>query len=349
MLPGSRDLHLLSFLKRLTTTVNRITSGNETKNNVSQLRCATVRQTFSVITPASTDMTSFTGKVSELLSCPYKSNNTQKHLNRALLHSSCNATGHLYLTKQNTAVNQIIPYEHEVYPNFRMNKALHNFLPEVFPWSERRLGRCAVVGSGGILKNSNCGRQIDSADYVIRCNMAPINNSDVGLKSDLVTINPSQILRGYRNAQKKPGPLKQRVSVYGNASLLMPAFATPLNTQASIIALKALWPPSPKLQVVFFSSSYLKALNRFWKDRGITEKRLSTGFMLINVALELCDHVDIYGFWPFGINLEKQKILHHYYDNNIPRVSLHYMPEEFLRLLQLHSQGALTLHLLPCS
>ncbi|KAL0148103.1 hypothetical protein M9458_056573, partial [Cirrhinus mrigala] len=150
------------------------------------------------------------------------------------------------------------------------------------------------------------------------------------------------------NKQKNPGPLMRRVLVYGNASLLMPAFASPLNTRASIITLKALWPPSPQLRVVFFSSSYLKALDHFWKGHGLKEKRLSTGFMLINVALELCDHVDVYGFWPFSVNLEKQRIPHHYFDNNIPRVSLHYMPEEFLRLLQLHSKGALTLHLQPC-
>ncbi|KAI2650002.1 Alpha-2,8-sialyltransferase 8E [Labeo rohita] len=175
------------------------------RNYFSQLRCATVRQTFSVVTPASinftTNMTSFSGKVSELLSCPYKSDITQKQLNRAL-RSCCNATGYLYLTKRNTAVHQIIPYESDVYPNYTMNEALYNMLPESttlfrsFPWSEHRLGRCAVVGSGGILKNSNCGRETDSADYVIRFNMAPINNSDVGLKTDLITINPSQILRG---------------------------------------------------------------------------------------------------------------------------------------------------------
>ncbi|KAL0148117.1 hypothetical protein M9458_056587, partial [Cirrhinus mrigala] len=99
----------------------------------------------------------------------------------------------------------------------------------------------------------------------------------------------------------------------------MPAFATPLNTRASITALKALWPPSPQLRVIFFSSSYLKALDRLWKGRGLKEKRLSTGFMLINVALELCDHVDVYGFWPFSVNLEKQRIPHHYFDNKIPR------------------------------
>ncbi|RXN17903.1 alpha-2,8-sialyltransferase 8E-like protein [Labeo rohita] len=67
-------------------------------------------------------------------------------------------------------------------------------LPEDFPWSSRgHLGRCAVVGNGGILKNSSCGREIDSADFIIRLNLAPINDSDVGLKADLVTINPSQL------------------------------------------------------------------------------------------------------------------------------------------------------------
>ncbi|KAF4097004.1 alpha-2,8-sialyltransferase 8E-like [Onychostoma macrolepis] len=324
-------------------------SGDETRNDVSQLRCTKVRQTFSVYTPAITDMMSFSEKVSELLSCPYKSNIIQKELNRALLRSCCNATDYLYLTKQNTAVHQKLPYESDVYPNYTMNEALHNLLPEAFPWSERRLGRCAVVGSGGILKNSNCGREIDSADYVIRFNMAPINNSDVGLKTDLITVNPSQILRGYRNAQKKPGPLMQRVSVYGNASLIMPAFASPLNTRTSISTLKALWPPSPQLRVVFFSSSYLKALDHFWKDHGLKGRRLSTGFMLINSALELCDHVHVYGFWPFDINLEKQTVPHHYFDNIGPKVGIHSMPEEFLRLLQFHSQGALTLHLQPCS
>ncbi|XP_077060750.1 alpha-2,8-sialyltransferase 8E-like [Siphateles boraxobius] len=294
-------------------------------------------------------MTSFSEKVSELLTCPYKSNITQKELNRVLLRFYCNASGHLYLTKQNTAVHQIIPYESDVYPNYTMNEALHNMLPEAFPWRERCLGRCAVVGSGGILKNSNCGREIDSADYVIRFNLAPVNDSDVGLKTDLITVNPSQIRRGYRNAQKQPGPLKRRVSVYGDASLIMPAFASPLNTRLSVSTLKALWPPNPEMRVVFFSTSYLKKLDRLWKGRGLIGRRLSTGFMLINVALELCDHVDVYGFWPFDINLEKQIVPHHYFDNIGPKIGIHSMPEEFLRLLQLHSQGVLTLHLRPCS
>ncbi|KAL1249446.1 hypothetical protein QQF64_020451 [Cirrhinus molitorella] len=183
---------------------------------------------------------------------------------------------------------------------------------------------------------------------LIRSNLAPINDSDVGLKTDLVTINPSQLSVDYKNMDVNPGPLVQRVSVYGNASIIIPAFAYRECTAVSIKTLQVLWPVRPQQPVVFFSPYYLKSLDNFWKERGLKEKRLSTGFMLVNMALELCDDVHLYGFWPFDINLKQQTLQHHYYDNKPPKRSIHNMPEEFVQLLQLHSQGALTLHLQPC-
>ncbi len=50
---------------------------------------------------------------------------------------------------------------------------------------------CAVVGNGGILLNSNCGRDIDSHDFVIRANLKPIQNftRDVGTKCNLTAFN----------------------------------------------------------------------------------------------------------------------------------------------------------------
>ncbi|KAA0706470.1 Alpha-2,8-sialyltransferase 8E [Triplophysa tibetana] len=75
----------------------------------------------------------------------------------------------------------------------KIDEKLHNMFPEDLPWTSGSLGHCAVVGSGGILQNSSCGPEIDSADFVIRFNLAPINESDVGVKTNLVTINPSQI------------------------------------------------------------------------------------------------------------------------------------------------------------
>ncbi|ROL01480.1 Alpha-2,8-sialyltransferase 8F [Anabarilius grahami] len=215
------------------------------------------------------------------------------------------------------------------------------------PWSGRRLGQCAVVGSGGILKNSSCGREIESADFVIRFNLAAVNDSDVGMRTDLITVNPSQLR--YKNLEKNPDPLVERVSVYGNATLIIPAFAYTICTSASIKTLKVLQPIRPQQPVVFFSPSYLRMLDRFWKGRGLREERLSTGFMLISAALELCENVHVYGFWPFGSDLQERPVPYHYYDQLKPHPYVHKMPEEFVRLLQLHSQGALTLHLQPCS
>ncbi|XP_056089269.1 alpha-2,8-sialyltransferase 8E isoform X1 [Rhinichthys klamathensis goyatoka] len=313
-----------------------------------KLRCAKLRRKFTVLKPAkSIELKSFTQELSDYMSCPYKSNQTERELNRIQLQFCCNATGSFILTQRNTAINQSIPYETSKTKTYKMNAALHRMLPEDFPWSGRRLGRCAVVGSGGILKNSSCGHEIDNADFVIRFNLATVNDSDVGLKTDLITINPSQLR--YKNLQKNPDPLVERVSVYGNASLIIPAFAYTFCTSASIKALKVLQPIRPQQPVVFFSPSYLRTLDRFWKGRGLRVVRLSTGFLLISTALELCEHVHVYGFWPFGTDLQEQPIPYHYYDLSRPNTHMHKMPEEFVRLLQLHSQGALTLHLQPCS
>ncbi|RXN38124.1 alpha-2,8-sialyltransferase 8E-like protein [Labeo rohita] len=299
-----------------------------------RLHCAKLRRKFSGITSAKRlNMKSFTQELNDFLNCPYKPNKTKQELNRMRLQYCCNATGSLYFTKRNTAVNQTIPYETSI----------------DFPWSGRRLGRCAVVGSGGILKNSSCGREIDSADYVIRFNLAYVNDSDVGLKTDLITINPTQIQREFKNLKKNPDPLVKRVSVYGNASLAMPAFAYTFCTALSVSVLKVLHPVRPQQPVVFFNPTYLRTLDRFWKSRGLKEVRLSSGFILISTALELCENVHVYGFWPFGNDLQDNPVPYHYYDQLSPHRYMHAMPEEFVRLLQLHSKGALTLHLQPCS
>ncbi|KAK2886069.1 hypothetical protein Q8A67_016906 [Cirrhinus molitorella] len=315
-----------------------------------RLRCTNLRRKFSNITSAKRlNMKIFTQELDDFLNCSYNLNMTEQEINRLRLQFCCNATGSIFLTKRNTAVNQTIPYETSIKHTYTMNPAIHSMLPEDIPWSGRRLGRCAVVGSSGILKNSSCGCEIDRADFVIRFNLAYINGSDVGLKTDLITINPSQIQREYNNMEKNPDPLVERVSVYGNASLAIPAFAYTFCTGLSIRALKVLHPVRPQQPVVFFSPEYLRTLDRFWKGRGLKEFRLSSGFMLISTALELCESVHVYGFWPFGTDLQDNPVPYHYYDKLSSHTYMHSMPEEFVRLLQLHSQGALTLHLQPCS
>uniref|UniRef100_A0A8C4SBH6 ST8 alpha-N-acetyl-neuraminide alpha-2,8-sialyltransferase 7.1 n=1 Tax=Erpetoichthys calabaricus TaxID=27687 RepID=A0A8C4SBH6_ERPCA len=211
------------------------------------------------------------------------------------------------------------------------------------PLWNQTLGHCAVVGNGGILNNSRCGQQIDKVDFVIRLNLPPLNNeNDVGKKTSLVTANPT-ILRSYTRKS-----FAKMMEVYGQAVVLMPAFSYVSCTEPSFRAYFTL--KDFNLQnVTFFHPEYLLRLNNYWKSKGLLAQRLSSGMMLVSIALELCSKVTLYGFWPFSSSLNGKPILHHYYDNVGPKQGVHKMSEEFLLYMQMHSKGLLQLKIGMCS
>ncbi|XP_041757960.2 alpha-2,8-sialyltransferase 8E-like isoform X1 [Coregonus clupeaformis] len=296
------------------------------------------------------DIRLFSQEVRELMDCPWRLNLTHRELHRTELWSCCNASERLMVTRQNTNQNQSLTYDAERWRKRKVDQALWEMLPQTVPWRKGSLSRCAVVGSGGILQNSSCGAEIDNADYVIRFNLAPINKScDVGVKTDLITANPSQIIKGYPNLQRNPGPMADRLSVYGHAHLLLPAFSFGYGTTSCFNVYHALRKARPQQEVVFFHPDYLFELGRFWRRHRQRAPRISTGLMLTSTALEICEQVHLYGFWPFPLDLSQNTLPHHYYDNVGPSRNMHAMPEEFLLLLQLHSQGALQLHVGPCT
>ncbi|XP_036404275.1 alpha-2,8-sialyltransferase 8F-like isoform X1 [Megalops cyprinoides] len=316
-----------------------------------RMRCAKLTENFFSRSASKIDLKSISESVRELMSCPQKVNVTQRERYRLELKACCNASGDMILTQENTHLGQKIIYETDRKKTRLVDKSVFNMLPESIPWrNQSKFRHCSVVGNGGILKNSSCGAQIDSADFIIRMNLAPINNSvDVGVKTNLITINPSQIRVGYPNLKKSPEPLADRVSAYGNAPLLLSAFTYTFCTELSFQVHRALRSLRPQQKVVFFNPEYLLQLDRYWKQhRGLKEIRLTTGLMLASVGLELCDEVDLYGFWPFGVDLLQRPLSHHYYDNMGPSKRMHAMPKEFLQLLRMHSQGVIRMHLGAC-
>nr|XP_060515723.1 alpha-2,8-sialyltransferase 8F [Panthera onca] len=219
------------------------------------------------------------------------------------------------------------------------------------PFMEHPYNRCAVVGNGGILNKSLCGAEIDKSDFVFRCNLPPITGNvskDVGSKTNVVTVNPSIIKLKYGNLKKKKEIFLEDIATYGDAFLLLPAFSFRANTIASFKVYNTLKEAHARQKVLFFHPKYLRNLALFWRTEGVTEFRLSSGLMITSVAVELCEHVKLYGFWPFSRTVKDTPVSHHYYDNNLPKRGFHEMPKEYRQILQLHLKGILKLQFSKC-
>ncbi|MCJ8739157.1 hypothetical protein PDJAM_G00043810 [Pangasius djambal] len=231
---------------------------------------------------------------------------------------------------------------------------LFNLFPKENPFKKAPWDSCAVVGNGGILANSSCGKQIDSATFVIRCNLPPLSNGherDTGSKTSLVTANPSILVEKYQSLNEHRRSFVEDMQVYRDALLLLPAFSFRRNMAVSLRALYSLEDfNSSGPQPIFSNPRYLNSLTEFWRGQGIRSLRLSTGIMMASLALELCKNVHLYGFWPFGTHpYTHQPLNNHYYDNRPVNKRMHAMPAEFKALLNLHEKGVIHLHLEECT
>uniref|UniRef100_A0A4W3GW73 ST8 alpha-N-acetyl-neuraminide alpha-2,8-sialyltransferase 5 n=1 Tax=Callorhinchus milii TaxID=7868 RepID=A0A4W3GW73_CALMI len=223
--------------------------------------------------------------------------------------------------------------------------------PQEMPYSRSQFKKCAVVGNGGILKKSECGKEINSADFVFRCNLPPISTKytdDVGVKTDIVTINPSIISERFQKLDKWRRPFVELLQVYENTSVVMPAFYNTRNTDVSLRVRYALDDFSAPQDLFYFHPRYLENVARFWGRQGVRAKRPSSGLMLVTAAMELCQEVHLYGFWGFPMDPSGIHITHHYYDNVKPRPGFHSMPNEIFTFLHMHSRGVLQVHTTPC-
>ncbi|KAF4092965.1 hypothetical protein AMELA_G00027080, partial [Ameiurus melas] len=158
---------------------------------------------------------------------------------------------------------------------------------------------------------------------------------DTGSKTNLVTANPTILFEKYKSLNERRRPFVEDMQLYGDALLLLPAFSFGQNTAVSLRALYSLEDFSnggPR--TVFHNPGYLKSLAGFWRGNGIRAARLSTGIMMASLALELCNNVHLYGFWPFETHpYTRQQITNHYYDNRPVNKGMHAMSAEFGALL----------------
>ncbi|XP_054848966.1 alpha-N-acetylneuraminide alpha-2,8-sialyltransferase-like isoform X2 [Eublepharis macularius] len=281
--------------------------------------------------------------------CPSQPNATALAQYRAELGQCCNASFWLAVTKENTPLGSDILLDGNAGKKIKVKTELMDLLPKRSPFSGIQYDQCAVVGNGGILQNSSCGQEIDQADLIVRFNLPLMNCSvDVGTKTGLVTLNPSILQEKFKNLQARRKPFADALSPYSSALVFIPAFSFVGHSDLSYRALYTMEDFGMMQRAYFLNPHYLSALKKHWKDQGFHPPRLSSGFMLISVALELCKHITLYGFWPFPHDLADQPIPHHYYDNVMPKRGMHAMPSEFSHYLRMYAQGVLQIRLGKC-
>uniref|UniRef100_A0A8D2KQC0 Uncharacterized protein n=1 Tax=Varanus komodoensis TaxID=61221 RepID=A0A8D2KQC0_VARKO len=270
---------------------------------------------------------------------------------RAELRRCCNASSSLVLTKENAPLGSSIIFDGNKNRKFFLNKCTSDYT---------HYGHCAVVGNGGILRNSHCGHEIDQADLVSLypplhgeppCSskkfLRPKGSSTLVNVLSLVVLSFCSSCR-FKNLQARRKPFADALRPYRDALFLIPAFSFVGHSTLSYRALYTMedfgWPQ----QMFFLNPHYLATLSNHWKEKGFHPQRLSSGFMFVNVALEFCERITLYGFWPFAHDLDDQPIPHHYYDNMLPKAGIHAMPSEFSHYLSMYAQGVLQLQLGKC-
>eukprot|EP00058_Branchiostoma_floridae_P020163 XP_002605653.1 hypothetical protein BRAFLDRAFT_97117 [Branchiostoma floridae] len=204
-----------------------------------------------------------------------------------------------------------VPFVFSNKKSLYMKDGMYHSLPKVSPFSGRSLGVCSLVGNGGILTGSKCGEQIDSSDFVIRFNMAPVCQpylDDIGRRTDLVTTSRDRMKSKFNS----------------------------LNSRAGL--------------ALFINPSHVEKMLHIWRELGLDlskgETNFSSGFYYASVALELCDQIHMYGFWPFREDREGRPVRYHYYkslDLGGLNNRWHAMDKEYEKLLELHDHGVLQL------
>ncbi|XP_017274820.1 alpha-2,8-sialyltransferase 8E-like [Kryptolebias marmoratus] len=267
------------------------------------------------------------------------------------LSRECNGSEMALITQMNTPLGSKIVFNGDKSKTRQVDQEMFDHFFKENPFPKKKWRTCAVVGNGGILGNSNCGKMIDSAEFVIRCNLPPLTDEykkDVGVKTNLVTANPSIFVHKYGGLNGHRLPLIEKLRSYGNSLLLLPSFSFAMNTAVSLRVLYTVEDFGGPVQPVFINPDYLYNVSLFWRSQGLKAVRPSTGIIMASLALELCENVDLYGFWPFAVHpYNFHELTNHYYDSQ-KVASYHAMPVEFKLLLQLHSQGVIRLNLGDC-
>lgn len=235
-------------------------------------------------------------------------------------------------------------------------------------WPERRNAshciRCAVVGNGGILKDSRRGAEIDQHHYVFRTNGAIIKGFelDVGSRTTHYTFSTNTLrnsLRSYGGAGYSRLPQSQETRYvflpdHDRDYLLMKAAATHSRVdrgpERNIDPAQFFGADVTKEKLKIYHPDFIRYLrNQFLRSNAMKTKykniyRPSTGAVMLLAALHSCDQVTAYGF----MTPDYGKYSDHYYDKTFHAVGFYINHDLHLEMSlwqQLHKAGLIHLYM----
>ncbi|XP_014001595.1 sia-alpha-2,3-Gal-beta-1,4-GlcNAc-R:alpha 2,8-sialyltransferase isoform X3 [Salmo salar] len=265
------------------------------------------------------------------------------------------------LTRSSVRVGQLMHYDYSSHKYvFSIGENFKSLLPEASPIVNKHYNVCAVVGNSGILTGSRCGPEIEKFDFVFRCNFAPteIFRRDVGRRTNLTTFNPSILEKYYNNLLT----IQDRNNFFlslkklDRAILWIPAFFfhTSATVTRTLVDFFVEHRGQLKVQLAW-PGNIMQYVNRYWKTKQLSPKRLSTGILMYTLASSMCEEIHLYGFWPFGWDPNTGKELpYHYYDKKGTKFTTkwqesHQLPAEFKLLYRMHTEGLIKLTLSHCA
>ncbi|XP_019634338.1 PREDICTED: alpha-2,8-sialyltransferase 8F-like [Branchiostoma belcheri] len=213
--------------------------------------------------------------------------------------SSRFGNGNFMVTQENTPVNSTLKTYFRKPKTIKVDsKNIFRFLKES-PFKNKRFKTCSVVGNGGILKGSGCGEEIDAAEFVFRCNTAPMDDiywKDIGNRTHLVTMNPGMVYYRYNNFGKSKqlnriilehrsskafkgarDKFLRDLSAYGDSYLFIEAFLYELSSRRAFLAQKVLWESHAKNTVIYPHPDFVRSTHSYWQTCGVKAPRASTG------------------------------------------------------------------------
>ncbi|XP_038078587.1 CMP-N-acetylneuraminate-poly-alpha-2,8-sialyltransferase-like isoform X2 [Patiria miniata] len=253
------------------------------------------------------------------------------------------------LTKNNAQVGTTMRFS-IVGANRSISQTLWNYLPEDANFKSGQFQSCSVVGSSGILRGSGCGKEIDRSQYVVRFNIAPVKGfeTDVGSKTNFTTLNPSYV-KYWLNGFKKQSDRSQFGAIlkqFKGSKLWLPAFGNSRFFRVMQLTAAAAF-DSKMVQPLIGHPEHHHSVINLWHKMAMKRALPTTGMYFILSLFDVCDQINVFGFWPYEKAINGSEVPYHYHNPSFGK-TVHDFDTEFKTLVNLYEQGIIKMHLGSC-